>query len=79
MHEPLKHRTYLGKKLFFNFFGADFFAPKSSQRREKQPALGLALRITPKIMENPEGGNKSRNNKLNCHEFIHFISDQKGP
>ena len=30
-------------------------------------------------MENPEGENKSRNNKFNCHEFIYFISDKKGP
>ena len=25
--EPLKNRTYLGKKLFFNFLGADFLLP----------------------------------------------------
>ena len=40
-HEPLKNRTYLGKKLFFNFLGADFLAPKSGHRREEQPVLGL--------------------------------------
>ena len=42
MHEPLKSRTYLGKKLFFHFLGADFLVPKSSHRPEKQPVLGLA-------------------------------------
>ena len=26
--------------MFFNFLGSDFLAPKSSHRREKQPALG---------------------------------------
>ena len=43
MHEPLKNKTYLGKKLFFNFFGANFVTPKSSPRHEKQPVLGLAI------------------------------------
>ena len=33
-------RTYLGKKIVFKFLGADFLAPKSSHRREKQPVLG---------------------------------------
>ena len=37
--EPLKNRTYLRKKLFFNFLGADFLAPKTGHRREKQPVL----------------------------------------
>ena len=32
MHEPLKNS--------FIFLGADFFAPKSGHRREKQPVLG---------------------------------------
>ena len=41
MHEPLKNRTYLGKKLFFSFLGADFLALKSSHSCEKQPVLGL--------------------------------------
>ena len=40
VHEPLKNITNLGKKLFFNFLGADFLAPKSSHRLEKQPVLG---------------------------------------
>ena len=40
MHEALKNRTYIGKKLFFNFLGANFLAPKSRQRHEKQPLLG---------------------------------------
>ena len=40
MYELL-NRTYLGKKLFFNFLGADFVAPKSGHRREKQPVLQL--------------------------------------
>ena len=39
MHKLLKNGTYLGKKLFFNFFEADFIAPKSSHEREKQPVL----------------------------------------
>ena len=42
MHEPLKNITYAGKKLFFNFLGADFLALKSGHRLEKQPVLGLA-------------------------------------
>ena len=40
MHEPLKNRTFQGKKLLFNFLGAHFLAPKSGHRREKQPVLG---------------------------------------
>ena len=43
MHEPLKNRTYLGKKLFLNFLGDDFLATKSSHRRGKQPVLGPNL------------------------------------
>ena len=39
MHGPLKNRTCLGKKLFFNFLGADFFVPKGGHQREKQRAL----------------------------------------
>ena len=39
----------------------------------------MELRQTPKIMENQGGANKSRNNKFNFHEFIHFISDLIGP
>ena len=42
MHEPLKNRTFLGK-LFFNFLGANFLAPKSDHQREKQPVLGDGL------------------------------------
>ena len=41
VHEPLTTRTYLRKKLFFNFLGADFVRPKSGHQREKQPVLGL--------------------------------------
>ena len=33
-HEPLKKLTYLGKKLFFIFLGADFLAPKSGHGHE---------------------------------------------
>ena len=40
MHEPLKNRTYVEKKLFFNFLVRDFLMPKSSHQREKQPVLG---------------------------------------
>ena len=40
MHEPLKNITYIRKKLFFKFLGANFLAPKSSQQIEKQPVLG---------------------------------------
>ena len=38
VHEPLKKRTYLGKKNFFNFLGADFLMPKS--QHEKQHVWG---------------------------------------
>ena len=40
MHDPLKNRNYLRKKLIFNFFGANSFVPKSGHRHEKQPVLG---------------------------------------
>ena len=43
MHEPLKNRTYLEKKIIFQFLGAGFVAPKSGQRREKQRVLEPAL------------------------------------
>ena len=39
VHELLKNRTYVGKKML-NFLGASFLAPKSSHRCEKQPLLG---------------------------------------
>ena len=29
VYEPLKNRNYLGKKLFFNFLGADFVQMRS--------------------------------------------------
>ena len=41
--------------------------------------LKMELGQTPKIMENQGGENRGRNNKLNFHEFIHFISDLIGP
>ena len=40
--------------------------------------LKLELRQTPKIMETQGGENKSRNNKFNFHEFIHFVPDLIG-
>ena len=40
MHEPLKDITYIRKKMFFNFLGANFLVPKSSHQLEKQPVLG---------------------------------------
>ena len=40
MHEPLNNIPSLGKKLFLIFWGADFLAPKSGHRCEKQPVLG---------------------------------------
>ena len=39
MHESLRNKTYLGKKLF-NFLGANFLTSKSSHWHEKQPVLG---------------------------------------
>ena len=33
-HEPLKNITYLEKKMFFIFLGADFLAPKSGHGHE---------------------------------------------
>ena len=38
--KPLRNRTYLGKKLFFNFSGANFLTLKNSHQCEKQPVLG---------------------------------------
>ena len=40
-NDPLKDRTFLGKKkLFFNFMGANILAPKRSHRCEKKSVLG---------------------------------------
>ena len=40
----------LEKKCFFNFLGADFLAPKSGHRREKQqPVLGTVFGSVMKI------------------------------
>ena len=38
MHETLNNRTYVGKKMYFNFLGTNF--PTSAHRGEKQPVLG---------------------------------------
>ena len=46
MHALLKNLTYIGKKLLFNFLGADVLSPKSSHRLEKQLALGSAHGFT---------------------------------
>ena len=51
MHKPLNNRTYTGKKCFFYFLGADFVAPKSGHRCEKQPVyiragLGIPTKNT---------------------------------
>ena len=46
MHEPLNNITYAGKKMSFNFLGANFVVPKSGH---KQSALGRALECTAKI------------------------------
>ena len=44
VHELLKKRTYVGKKCFLLFLGADFVVPKSGHRCEKQPVkAGLAI------------------------------------
>ena len=40
MHEALNNRTYVGKKMYFNFLGTNFPAPTSAHRGEKQPVLG---------------------------------------
>ena len=40
MHELLKSITYLVKKVFFNFLGANFLSPKSCHQLGKQPVLG---------------------------------------
>ena len=40
MHEPLKNKIYIRKKLFFIFLGANFLVPKSGHQLEKQPVLG---------------------------------------
>ena len=44
MHEPLKNRTYLGKKKF-NFLGADFLTLKAVTNVKKQPVLGLGYTV----------------------------------
>ena len=49
MHEPLKNRTYLRKKLIFNFLSPDFLAKKKiflifSDFCKKQPVLGPGVR-----------------------------------
>ena len=43
MHEPLKNRTHLGKKLFFSVLGADFLTLNSGHQREKQLVLGVGF------------------------------------
>ena len=40
MHETLNNRTYVGKKMYFNFLGTNFPAATSAHRGEKQPVLG---------------------------------------
>ena len=64
MHEPLKNRTYLGKKLPFHFLGADFLAPKSSHRCENQPVLGPVCHLPYIII------------KCNLVIWINFIKSQ---
>ena len=39
MRERLKNETYLGKKLFFNFLGANFVSPKSGHQCEKTACI----------------------------------------
>ena len=39
VHEPLENITYLWKKLFFNFLGTDFLAPKSSHQCDVKNSL----------------------------------------
>ena len=39
----------LEKNCFFSFLGADFLAPKSGQRLEKQPVLGPGYRYIRRI------------------------------
>ena len=41
MHEPLKNIMYIGKKLFFNFLGANFVAPKSGHQLVLGPTPGF--------------------------------------
>ena len=41
--ESLKKRTFLGKKMFFNFLGANFLVPKSGHRCERQSVFGLDI------------------------------------
>ena len=40
--EPLKDKTYLRKKLFYNSLGVNFLTSKSGIRLEKQSVLGPA-------------------------------------
>ena len=52
MHEPSRNITYFGKKLFFNFLGVEFLAPKGGHWNEKQPVLGPgSFRICPDIID----------------------------
>ena len=42
---PIKYKTYLGKKLFSNFWGTNFLVPKNGRRREKQPVLAPGIGV----------------------------------
>ena len=43
-----EQNLYVGKKIFFNFLGVDFVAPKSGHRCEKQHVIGLGWQYQPK-------------------------------
>ena len=52
--EPLENRTYLGKKLFYNFLGSNFVTPKSGHQRERQPVLAPAEKCQVCIQRRPK-------------------------
>ena len=39
----------------------------------------MALKQTPRIMENQGGENKNRKNEFDLHEFIHLVVDLMRP
>ena len=69
MHEPLKNKIYIRKKLFFIFLGADFLMPKSGHQLEKQPVLGPTHGFSTSFL----GANR---NSICSRKYViwHFIS-----
>ena len=69
MHEPLKNKIYIRKKLFFIFLGANFLVPKSGHQLEKQPVLGPTHGFSTSFL-------RATRNSICSRKYViwHFIS-----